>query len=308
MALPACSDEEFIALHNRVGPSATARQLGIGLRNVQRRRAALEAQGVKMESAPHETMPQRVHVNVENGVVLVGSDCHYWPGLISTAHRTFVRACRELRPVGVILNGDVLDGASISRHPPLGWDRSPTMQEEIEAVDERTQEIFNASPFAWHRRTQGNHDSRFEMKLAVAAPQFRGIQGFDFQDHLPEWDASISIWINNKVAVKHRWKGGVHAAHNNAVGSGLSIVTGHLHALKVTPYSDYTGTRYGVDTGTMAAVSGPQMAYAEDNPQNHRSGFAVLTFHEGRLLPPELVEVIDEERGLTAFRGKVYST
>ena len=89
--------------------------------------------------------------------------------------------------------------------------------------------------------------------------------------------------------------------------SGKTVVTGHLHSLKTTPWSDYNGTRYGVDTGTLAAPYGPQFGYQEDNPRNHRSGFAVLTFDKCRLLWPELVHVIDETAGEVEWRGKVYT-
>jgi hypothetical protein len=71
------------------------------------------------------------------------------------------------------------------------------------------------------------------------------------------------------------------------------MVTGHLHSSKVTPYTDYNGTRYGVDTGCLADPYGPQFEYTEDNPRNWRSGFAVLRFHEGKLLQPQLVIVHD---------------
>ena len=83
------------------------------------------------------------------------------------------------------------------------------------------------------------------------------------------------------------------------------MVTGHLHSLKVTPWTDYTGDRYGVDTGTMSMLGGSKFNYLEDNPVNWRSGFAVLTFHRGMLMFPELVSVIDEEKGLVFFRGEI---
>jgi hypothetical protein len=106
------------------------------------------------------------------------------------------------------------------------------------------------------------------------------------------------------VVVKHRYKGGIHATHNNTVGSGKTIVTGHLHSLKVTPYADYNGNRFGVDTGTLADPSGPQFVdYLEDNPTNWRSGFAILTFFNGQLLWPELVH--DFGNGCIEFRGEV---
>jgi len=106
------------------------------------------------------------------------------------------------------------------------------------------------------------------------------------------------------VVVKHRYKGGIHATHNNTVGSGKTIVTGHLHSLKVTPYSDYNGTRYGVDTGTLADTDGPQFVdYLEDSPTNWRSGFIVLTFKDGELLYPEIVQKFSDNH--IQFRGQV---
>jgi len=87
----------------------------------------------------------------------------------------------------------------------------------------------------------------------------------------------------------------------NTLKSGRSIVTGHLHQLKVTPWTDYNGRRYGVDTGTLAEPGGDQFAYCEENPVNWCSGFCVLTFKNGMLLPPELCEVIN---GVAYFRGE----
>jgi hypothetical protein len=150
----------------------------------------------------------------------------------------------------------------------------------------------------------GNHDSRFETRLAANAPEYQHVEGFALKDHLPNWAPCWSLWLNEDVVIKHRWKGGIHATHNNTVNSGMTMVTGHLHSLKVTPFDDYHGTRWGVDTGTLADPHGPQFTdYLEDAPTNWRSGFAVLTFHRGRLLWPELCRVMDERH--VDFRGHV---
>ena len=127
--------------------------------------------------------------------------------------------------------------------------------------------------------------------------------GFKLTDHIPNWDFCWAVWPTSKCIVKHRYKGGIHAAHNNTLSSGVSICTGHLHSLKVTPYSDYNGNRFGVDTGTLAEPDGPQFTYAELNPSNHRSGFAVLNFFNGQLLWPELVHRFSEDH--VEFRGEV---
>jgi hypothetical protein len=41
----------------------------------------------------------------------------------------------------------------------------------------------------------------------------------------------------------------------------------------------------------------------EENPANWRSGFAVLTYKDGRLLWPEVVKVFDKNH--VEFRGEV---
>ena len=151
--------------------------------------------------------------------------------------------------------------------------------------------------------TFGNHDVRFANRLASHAPQFKDVQGFKLTDHIPEWEFCWSVWPTPDCIIKHRYKGGIHATHNNTVNAGVSIVTGHLHSLKVTPFSDFNGVRFGVDTGTLAEIDGPQFTYAELNPSNHRSGFAVLNFFNGKLLWPELVHKFDED--LVEFRGEV---
>jgi hypothetical protein len=112
------------------------------------------------------------------------------------------------------------------------------------------------------------------------------------------------VW-NGDTVIKHRMNGGIHATHANVLKAGKNVVTGHLHSLKYTPYDDYNEhTRYGVDTGTLAEPTGPQFTnYLEEGPVNWRSGFAVLTFKDGRLMLPEFVKKWDEKR--IEFRGQI---
>lgn len=239
--------------------------------------------------------PERHLIRIQNGIVLVASDGHYWPGKASTAHRALVHFARKLSPKAVIFNGDAFDGASISRHPPIGWEKRPTVAEELAACQLRLSEIREAAPFAQHIWTLGNHDSRFETRLASVAKEYANVKGLHLQDHFPDWTPCWSVWINQGVVVKHRFKGGMHAAHNNTLWAGKHMITGHLHSAKVAAITDYNGTRFGVDTGCIADPWGPQFRdYTEDNPLNWVSGFGVLTFHNGKLMWPELVTVWDK--------------
>ena len=64
-------------------------------------------------------------------------------------------------------------------------------------------------------------------------------------------------------------------------------------------------TKWGVDTGTLAEPFGDQFAYAENNPRNWRSGFAVLTIVDGHLLMPELLFVSDLGQDYVEWRGEL---
>jgi len=315
MVESACDEDMFIRLVQSIGPAATARQLGIGVRKVYERRARIErdtGEPIKVPTAHvarvqnEPKFPQRVQIQIDDGVILVASDAHYWPGEPTTAHRAFVRACKEMRPAVVIMNGDALDGARISRHAPIGWETRPTLIDEIEVCKQRLDEIRDAATNAKLIWPIGNHDARFETRIATVAPEYAKVYGVHLKDHFPEWWPCWSVWINDDVIVKHRFRGGVHAAWNNAVHAGKTIVTGHTHSLLVRPMTDYNGTRYGVETGTLADPYGAQfLDYTEDGPRQWRSGFAVLTFRGGRLLWPEMVSVCGE--GEVEFRGKVYA-
>lgn len=298
------TDEEFLALYQEMrSPTLVAQKLGINVRNVHRR---LRHLGVpSAHSGPHNKATFEAHGRIrfscENGRIIVFSDAHYIPGAISTAHRALLKLCKELKPRAVVANGDVFDGGSISRYPRIGWDSKPTVQEELRACKERLGEVETAAGTQNLFWPLGNHDARFETFLAASAPQYEGVGGFHLKDHFPLWKPCWSLWVNDSVVIKHRWKGGIHAVRNNAVNSGKTIVTGHLHSLKVSPVTDYNGTRWGVDTGTLADPYGPQFVdYTEDNPVDWRSGFIVLTFHDGELLRPQEVQVVRE--GLIEYR------
>jgi hypothetical protein len=246
----------------------------------------------------------RKEISLQDGVVLVASDFHYWPGAPSTAHRAFVKFCKKLKPAVVVANGDVFDGCSISRHPPINWNKLPTVKEELEVCQERLVEIVKAAPKARRLWGLGNHDARFEVKLAQVAPEFKDVHGVSLSDHFPEWEPCWAVHVNDNTVIKHRYKGGSHAPYNNTVASGRSIITGHLHSQKVTPYTDFNGTRYGVDTGCIAdPLHDAFTDYTEDNSKDWRSGFAVLTYRNGLLLYPELVTVWDANH--VQFRGEI---
>jgi hypothetical protein len=320
MPAPKIPDAEFIELW-RTHKSATlvGKITDTNLSMVHKRRRSIERRhGIKLEAAADTAQhyahlqtahhhPQRYDLGILNGTVVIFSDSHFWPGIRTTAFKGLLHVIRNMQPQAVVNNGDAFDGASISRFPRIGWDSTPSLVQELKACEASLGEIEEAAKSARHNVALpwclGNHDARFENRLAANAPQYEQIKGFSLKDHFPAWRPCWAVW-NGDTVIKHRYKGGIHATHNNTVNSGVNIVTGHLHSLKVTPFDDYHGTRYGIDTGTLADPQGPQFEnYLEQGPTNWRSGFVILTFKDGRLLWPEVVKVFAP--GFIEFRGQV---
>ena len=308
------TDTLFIETWKRLqSADSVATALGINRRTAQRRRKTLNE---KFDTALHSNHPNspsfyrrehnaRTDCEMQNGVIIVGSDVHKWPGENTVAQQAFINVIKEIQPQLVLLNGDVFDGAGVSRWPKSSFGHKlPTVKEELDAIHKYLDEIQAVAGNAKRWWTLGNHDMRFESKLANLTPEFEGVPGFSLQEQFPMWPMSISVMVNNNLMIKHRYRNGIHAAYNNTLVSGMSIVTGHLHRLQATVFSDYNGTRWGIDTGTLGDTEGPQMAYGEDNPANHCSGFAVLTIVDGKLIHPEFCAVQNER---AFFRGKEVS-
>lgn len=313
------SDDEFIAAWRQGGasPSGVARLLGVDLTSVYRRRASLAKKGLMLstvvgglpngsekygwqaESAPYR---QRVDFTVKDGCAVFFGDCHWWPGKMSLANQALLILLKRLKPKLVCANGDVFDGAGISRHEPLGWVKLPKVIEELDIVKQRLWEIQKAvpvrrldKPTEWYL-SPGNHCTRFDRRLATEVSEFEGVPGMRIEDHLKGWKMAYVGVINKDadvpVLVMHNFKGGIHATWNNAIHAGATIVTGHLHTQARTAHSDYFKTKYGIDHGMLADPKHAAFSYTMGRPTNWRSGFAVIEFDEkGRHLPPSLCEV-----------------
>lgn len=232
------------------------------------------------------------------------SDAHIWPGEFSPAFYILCDILEHVQPDLVIDGGDFFDGASISRHPPGGWEKRPSVKEELDACLEASGLIFNSSPESDHMRIPGNHGDRIAKYLATHASQFEAMPGTTLEDYFTGWTWAKSHLINEAVLVTHNWKGGYHAGHNNTLWSGVSTLTGHDHMLKCYPLDDLRGRRWGVHMGTLQNIYGPQFAYMEHRPRMWASGFVYLEILPDGRLYPETIHV--ESDGTARWRGRVW--
>jgi calcineurin-like phosphoesterase family protein len=318
MAAATCTDAQFIALWKDLqSPSAIAKHLGVSMRTVQTRRYRIQERhsiilpvvsrgnNKTFDVKLVESSKAVIDLQITDGTVLVGSDAHIWPGELSTMQRAFVKFAKTLKPHTIIANGDFFDGARISRWPSIGWEQKPSVAQELEAVGDYMGLLEKASPASKRLWPCGNHDIRFESRIAAMAPEFERVKGVHLKDHFPFWAPCWRVDINDDVVVRHREAGGEHADWNNVVKGGKTIVTGHDHRTGVVPYRNYRGLHWGVRCGFMGdSPLDPQFIhYLEAKEPNWHPAFVVLTFKEGRLLWPELVTKHDDNS--VEFRGEV---
>jgi len=309
------TDDQFIEEWRKIGsPEIFSKTHKMTVRSVYNRRRSIEVRrNIELPStndtrySPLKKLQQtpghaRRGIEMEKGRIVVFSDAHFWPGDVTTAYKALLMIIKEFKPKVVVANGDIFDGSQASRHARIGWEKTPTVKEELEACKEYMEGIEKVSKGAELIWTLGNHDARFETFLSAQTGMYEGVSGFTLKDHFPLWKPCWSFWVNEDTCIKHRWKGGFGAGRANTLGAGVSIVTGHTHNLAVQPLTDYNGTRYGVQTGCLADPNGEQfIAYTEDNPKDWRSGFALLSWERGRLMLPELIQVCGESE--FEFRG-----
>jgi hypothetical protein len=326
MATQVLSDEEFINVWQKY-QSATlvAEATGLSLRRIFQRRKDLEEKkrvilGSSRTDKGGRHDPEVVRaiqssrrdvnrIEIANGTILVGSDAHYSPGHIPVAHKAFCNVLTDLgsQVKAVVLNGDILDGGSISRHPRIRWRRAPTVKDELNAVIDRTEEIRKAAAPGTHfLRTYGNHCARFESRLSAQVPEYEGVGGFLLKDHLPHWQDSDRIDVNDDMVIIHDWHSGLHSGWNDVLKGGCHTVTGHTHELGCKAHRGFKDTHYGIKTGMLADEFQEEFDYRLGKPgMNWQPGFAVLTWVDGMLLHPEFCSVRDD--GKAYFRGRLYA-
>lgn len=312
------STKEFKELYNLHGPLKAAELMGCSPSSVLRRARRLRQKGHKLVGPkgpatngrfmdfPVTPAPKAsdIELDVEKGFVIVASDLHLWPGEYTLMLKGLLWACREFKPRALVLNGDVMDFPSISRHDPVGWETNPKVSEEIEGAQEVCHELALAAGRGCRKIwTLGNHDKRFETRLARNDPEYAKVHGVHLKDHFPVWEPAWSTLVNPSAGVfscliKHRFRGGIHAVHNNLLWAGNHIVTGHLHSAQVRALTYHAErTIWGVDSGCIAEPNARAFRhYSETNPKNWRSGFAILHWQSGKLMQPQLVLKWDDNR------------
>lgn len=290
-------DQIYTALkENNWDTRLAAGALEIGVRQIQYRRRQLRLDGVIIPDVPTPpklsyepvpwTYPRRIDLSLRNSVIMCAGDMHKWPLSMvpeNPVQSAFRKVAETLRPNLIVFDGDVIDATELSTHGRLRSQKTPKIEDEITAASD----YMLSLPESRKILTRSNHDNRIDIYIANQAPRAEGLC-MRLIDKLPGWETCYSVGINENTEIMHDWAGGIHAAHNNAMKSGRTFVTGHTHKLRVTPFEDLNGVRWGIECGMMAMPFEPQFEYLRGHPTQWQPGFVVLTYDaEGRLMEPE---------------------
>lgn len=253
------------------------------------------------------TYPERIELELKNATVLVGGDCHFWPGQTSLIWEAFVEVAHALKPDVTVINGDAFDGTRVSRHPRMRSQNTPKLSEEVGETDRQLARLPK-NRRVW---TLGNHCQRFDKYLAENASEMEDM-ATSLPALFPEWEFAYAAMINEylphviPLEIRHFYRMGNHARWNNAMYSGIHTCTNHTHGLGVTPFNNRMGRIYGIETGMLNSHDNPQFEYGQGMQSRAHSGFAFLTFDDqGQLMPPELCELV---HGKAWFRNHSWAS
>ena len=142
---------------------------------------------------------------------------------------------RDERPDHIILNGDIIDGESLSSHGDRPRERE--FRRELEPVGHFLDALKKASPKAKIHWNEGNHETRLTRYLERIAPALVGMLDvprlLDLRKRGISWLPYGQVHFIGKLGFTHGTQAGQHFAAAALNAYGCSLVMGHTHRTQV---------------------------------------------------------------------------
>jgi UDP-2,3-diacylglucosamine pyrophosphatase LpxH len=189
-----------------------------------------------------------------------------------------IQYAKQDRVENIILNGDILDSAQISRHPKTA--DTPKFLNEIELAKQFLEGLRSEFKDQNIYFKIGNHEDRLERYLMQNADALAGL--IDFRKLLKLDDLGIRfvestqfMKIENTYIVHgHEMKvsGGVNPARALILKAAANVVMGHVHRTSFASIKSLDGKFY--KAYTMGCLCKLRQAYMPHSNSNH--GFAII--------------------------------
>lgn len=212
-------------------------------------------------------------------------------------HAKFLSWLKENRPHRIVILGDLLENADVSRWQDREGQASA--RESIEAAYCILRDYIDASPDSHITWIQGNHDLRIEAYTANGAPKVAGVcrAGEDQPvlsvphllrldelriDYIADYPLG-KVKLADNLAVIHGKivkKGAGATALANLEKRGYSIISGHTHRAGVVfktvmDIDDTPSTHMAAETGTMKKIK-PEVF---DEAPDHQNAFVTAVIY-----------------------------
>jgi len=218
-----------------------------------------------------------------NGTWAILSDIHI-PFHDHTAVELVLKEAKRRGAVGILLNGDVMDGHAISH-----WQRDPRQRDhagEIKKVQEFFAYLRHRFPHAEIVFKEGNHDERWSLYLQQKAPELLDLESMQIGEltHADRHGIRIigekrPVMLGKLWAVHgHEWRGGISSPVNPARGlylkTRVSAICGHLH--QSSSHSERDLAEHVVTCWSTGCLCDTHPLYAPINRWNHGAAFVSI--------------------------------
>lgn len=211
-----------------------------------------------------------------------------------------LRFMGDLRPDGVVLNGDIVDCYSISSYSkdPL---TTATLNKEIAGAEWLMASLKHVKEKWW---LGGNHEDRLRRYIWDHAPKFDGLKLASFPElfSLPEygfqWRPYGQGMYLGKLLVTH---GSTVRSHSGMSGKahydkyGTSVMIGHTHRLGIYYHRNVRGVHAAYENGCLCKLD-PEY----DQHPNWQQGISVVHVESNGFFNVQQIPILN---GRTLFYG-----
>jgi len=207
---------------------------------------------------------------------------------------------RDLKPYGVVLNGDVVDNYEISdftKDPAL---RRMDLRAEREGLERLMSALAPVTKERWY--IEGNHEARYQRyvwsrvpELAAAGGVLSFAEAFKLADYgfrHKEYGESLQL---GRLLVTHSFMVRQHSAisakaHFDRLGT--SVLIGHTHRAGVFHRTNQSGDHAAYENGCLCRLDGLGYAQFPDWQQ----AFSVVDIFPGGLFNVNLLRILDRKQ------------
>ena len=239
---------------------------------------------------------------IKQSKVLIISDLHF-PYQDNKSIESALNYGLDKKVNCILINGDLIDFATISRHEK-DW-RMRSVNQEFDAVRQFLVSLRKAFPQAKIVYKHGNHDERWEKYLYVKAPELFDVSDFQLEVLLKLGELKIET-VKDKRPIKigkltalhgHELAGGaggVNPARSTFLKTLDNVIVGHYH--KTSTNTETTMTGNVISVHSTGCLCGLNPLYMPINKHNLGFAYVELDIKTGNY----------NLQNLKVIKGKVY--